>query len=131
MTNNASLNAFGNPFYLDPIQILQMQILLNQKSQMHGFCYNTGMFLPEMPLPTTRLTPAGVGMLDPEYDSKNSKNVYNQKNNSLGNSGYEGESHNDIMNRFFPKLNQEHFKCSDMKLDCFSPYHNSKCYFYL
>ncbi|CEF61173.1 DIS3-like exonuclease 2 [Strongyloides ratti] len=124
MTNNASLNAFGNPFYLDPIQILQMQILLNQKSQMHGFCYNTGMFLPEMPLPTTRLTPAGVGMLDPEYDSKNSKNVYNQKNNSLGNSGYEGESHNDIMNRFFPKLNQEHFKCSDMKLDCFSPYHN-------
>uniref|UniRef100_A0A0K0EQH3 RNB domain-containing protein n=1 Tax=Strongyloides stercoralis TaxID=6248 RepID=A0A0K0EQH3_STRER len=124
VTNNASLNAFGNPFYLDPIQVLQMQILLNQRSQMHGFCYNTGMFLPEMPLPTTRLTPAGVGMLDPDYDSKSSKNSLNHKNHSPANSGHEGESHHDIMNRFFPKLDQEHFKCNDMKLDCFGPYQN-------
>uniref|UniRef100_A0A0N5C333 RNB domain-containing protein n=1 Tax=Strongyloides papillosus TaxID=174720 RepID=A0A0N5C333_STREA len=124
IANNTSLNAFGNPFYLDPIQILQMQILLNQKSQMHGYCYNPSMFLPDMPLPTTRLTPAGVGMLDPEYEAKLARNNYNQKSNSVNGSGYEVESHNDIMNRFFPKLNQEHFKCNDIKLDCFNSLHN-------
>uniref|UniRef100_A0A0N4ZKH5 RNB domain-containing protein n=1 Tax=Parastrongyloides trichosuri TaxID=131310 RepID=A0A0N4ZKH5_PARTI len=126
-TSNTALNTYGNPFYLDPIQILQMQILLNSKSQHHGYCYNSGMFLPEMPLPTTRLTPAGVGMLDPEYDSKQYKgsNNTNEKNNSLSNTGFDGESHNDIMNRFFPKCNQEQSKRIESGLGVFNSF-NSK-----
>uniref|UniRef100_A0AC35TV17 RNB domain-containing protein n=1 Tax=Rhabditophanes sp. KR3021 TaxID=114890 RepID=A0AC35TV17_9BILA len=112
-----SMNTYNNPLYLDPFQILQMQILMaSQKHNFNNMNFGQDFMVPQMPLPTGRLTPSGVGMHDADYAKRQAKSTSSYQKRPPSASftrSFDRSCNTDFMNHFFPTSQAEPQKVVD------------------